>query len=450
MNENRFTHDLIVIGAGSGGIAGARRAAKHGAKVAVIENKLPGGTCVNVGCVPKKLMWHAGGLRHATHEASGYGYSEIHAELDWGKLVQRREDYLRRLNGIYLGNLEKDGIDYIQGAARFSCASKVEVGDQALTAPHILIATGAKPQVPDVPGAELGISSDGFFALTKQPERVVISGSGYIAVELAGLLRALGSQVDLVIRRDAVLRSFDTMLSEVLLAEMKQAGIRVHTSSEITGLSKDGDGIRAAINGNSEELIADEVIWAIGREPNTDGLNLAAAGLETNQRGFIETDERQNTPVEGIYAVGDVTGRAQLTPVAIAAARRWAERVFAEKDGYLDYNLIPTVVFSHPPIGTVGLSEAQAREKYGDEVKIYQSQFKSLYYALIDEKVQSAMKLVTVGADEKVVGCHVIGPGSDEMMQGFAVAIKMGATKSDFDNTVAIHPTASEELVTMV
>lgn len=450
MTENRFTHDLIVIGAGSGGIAGARRAAKHGAKVAVVENNLPGGTCVNVGCVPKKLMWHAAGLNHAMHEAGGYGFSVGKATLDWAQLVEAREAYLRRLNGIYLNNLNNDGIEYIEGEAGFVCASQVRAGERTLTAPHILIATGAEPQIPPIPGAELGMTSDGFFALKEQPGRVIVSGSGYIAVELAGLLRALGSEVDLVIRRDAVLRSFDEMLSEVLMQEMLAAGIRVHTSSQVISLRNDQERVIAELDGDSEALQADEVIWAIGRSPKTVGLNLESAGLTTNDHGYIETDERQNTSVEGIYAVGDVTGRAQLTPVAIAAARRWADRVFSGKDGYLDYRQIPTVVFSHPPIGTVGLSEAEAVDQYGESVKIYRSRFKSLYYALIDQKVESAMKLVTVGDEERVVGCHIIGPGSDEMLQGFAVAIKMGATKADFDATIAIHPTASEELVTMV
>lgn len=442
-------YDLVVIGGGSGGIAAARRAAQQGARVALVEQGPLGGTCVNQGCVPKKVMWHAAQLAHAFEDAAGYGFDLQLKGHDWAGLKQARDAYITRLNGIYQHNLEKDGVEILHGLGSFRDARSVLVGERVLTAQHVLIASGGRPQRPDVPGAELGTDSDGFFRLDRCPERVAVVGSGYIAVELAGMLRALGAQVTLIVRGKQLLRSFDDMLGESLLAAMRAQGIEVLMETQVTALAAAAGGVRADLS-NKTSASYTTLLWAIGREPNTEGLGLEAIHVRTDKHGFVQTDAYQNSSVPGIYAVGDVTGRAALTPVAIAAGRRLADRLFGGKpDSKLDYAQIPSVVFSHPPIGTVGLSEAEAREQHGDAVKVYVSRFNALYYGVLEHKVPSHMKLVTVGPAEKVVGCHVIGQGADELLQGFAVAMRMGATKRDFDDTIAIHPTSAEELVTM-
>lgn len=441
--------DLLVIGGGSGGIATARRAARHGARVALVEQGDLGGTCVNVGCVPKKVMWHAASLAEEFEQAADYGFEVSGLRHDWGKLVSRREAYIERLNGIYQNNLEKDGIQLIRGRASLRSATEVQVGEQLLQARHLLLATGGSPAWPDIPGAELGMDSDGFFALKARPESVAVVGSGYIAVELAGVLQALGAKVSLLLRKHSALREFDSMLGEHLLSCYEQAGMQVLRETQIESLQQTETGVRAALNTGTQQDYG-AVIWAIGRKPNTQGLNLEAAGVATDKSGFVTTDEWQVSSKPNIFAVGDLTGRAQLTPVAIAAGRRLADRVWGgQADRKLDYNCIPTVLFSHPPVGTVGLTEAQAREQYGDEVEVFQSSFRALYYGVLDHKLESRIKLICVGAEQKIVGCHSIGPGSDEMLQGFAVAVRMGARKSDFDDTVAIHPTAAEEFVTL-
>lgn len=440
-------YDYLVIGGGSGGIASARRAAQNGARVAVVESARLGGTCVNVGCVPKKLMWHAGMLAHALEDAPGYGFAPVERKHDWAQLVADREAYLRRLNGIYESNLGKDAVDIYRGHARFVTPHKVDVDGQQLEAEHVLIATGGKPTVPDIPGAQLGMTSDGFFALTERPQRVALVGGGYIAVELAGVLRALGSEVHLLVRSDHVLRHFDDILSQTLTTYMRDSGIHMHVNVVPEALSAQSDAVHVALS-DGGGLDVDALIWATGREPNLDGLE--GADLALDARAHIAVDEWQQTSQAQVYAVGDVTSAPALTPVAIQAGRRLADRLFGgHSEAKLDHDCVPTVVFSHPPIGTVGLSEADARQRYGDEVKVYRAEFKALHNALLAHKQPSAVKLVVVGEDERVVGLHSIGPGSDEMLQGFAVAIKMGARKRDLDDTIAIHPTASEELVTL-
>ncbi len=441
--------ELLVIGGGSGGIACARRAAQYGAQVAVIESGHLGGTCVNVGCVPKKLMWHAGQLAHALDEAPGYGFDPVPVRHDWASLVERREAYLRRLNGIYQRNLESDAVEIIPGQARFEDPHTVSVGGRRIKARQILIATGGEPMIPEIPGAELGLSSDGFFALCERPQRVVVVGAGYIAAELAGVLRALGSEVHLVLRHDRILRHFDALLGEVLMQEMRDAGMVLHGDSGVTELRRNGELLDVALLGG-QRLQADALIWAIGRRPRIQPLNLAAAGVELDARSHIVVDEWQATAQPHIFALGDVTAAPALTPVAIQAGRRLADRLYGgQADSRLDTHMLPTVVFSHPPIGTIGLSEAEARARHGDAVKVYQGWFKGLYSALLEHKTQSAVKMVVLGPEEKVIGLHSIGPGADEMMQGFAVAMRMGATKRDFDGTIAIHPSAAEELVTL-
>ena len=443
-------YDLVVIGGGSGGLAHAQRAADYGASAAVVEKGPLGGTCVNVGCVPKKVMWYAAQQAHQFHHAADYGFDVEMRGHDWAGLKARRDAYIKRLNGIYQNNLDKRGVIYIAGRARFVDAHTLDVDGRRVEADRIVVATGGRPTVPDIPGAELGITSDGFFELGSRPQRVLIAGSGYIAVELAGVFRAMGSDVQLVVRKDSVLRDFDAMLGAELMEAMARDGIDLIKRVVPQSVEQTDDGaVLHAADGRSFGPV-DCLVWAIGRSPNTDSLDAENAGIERDPWGFVPTDKFQKTNVEHIFALGDVTGRAQLTPVAIAAGRRLADRLYGGMEGrHLEYELIPTVIFSHPPIGTVGLSEDMARQLHGDDVKAYQSGFTGMYYALGSDKRRSVMKLVTVGDDERIVGCHVIGEGADEMMQGFAVAIRMGATKKDFDDTVAIHPTSAEELVTM-
>ena len=442
--------DLLVIGGGSGGLAHAQRAAEYGVNAAVVEYGPLGGTCVNVGCVPKKVMWYAAHYAHELHHVADYGYDVSVKGHDWAALKARRDAYVARLNGIYSNNLNKRGVTYIAGAARFIDAHTVSVGNSEYQAERIVVATGGQPMVPGIPGAELGITSDGFFELERQPKRVLIAGSGYIAVELAGIFSGLGSETQVIVRKDGVLREFDKMLSSELMDEMQKSGIALDTGVVPAVVRKTDEGLMLKAEDGREFGPVDTLVWAIGRSPNTATLDLHKAGVDMDERGFVPTDDLQATNVEHIHALGDVTGRAALTPVAIAAGRRLADRLYGGMEGrHLDYGLIPTVIFSHPTIGTVGMSEDEAREKYGDDVKVYTSGFTPMFYALGDDKQRSAMKLITAGDDERVVGCHVFGDGADEMMQGFAVAMRMGATKKDFDDTVAIHPTSSEELVTM-
>ena len=443
-------YDYIAIGGGSGGLGTAQRAAEYGARVAVIQPERLGGTCVNVGCVPKKLTWTAAMLAHAAEDARGYGFDLTVHGHDWARLKAARDAFVARLNAIYAANLEKRKIDWLDGTARFLDAHTLAVGGEVLTAPHITIATGGAPSVPDIPGKALGITSDGFFALTERPRNVAVIGSGYVAVELAGAFAALGAKVTLFIRHDRLLRGFDLMLSTALMREMRADGITLVTGAIPAALRPAESGTELVLADGRVFGGFDCVLWAVGREPVTASLDLARAGVARYDDGVVITDKFQGTNVAGIYAIGDVTGREALTPVAIAAGRRLADRLFGGMpDRFLDYRLTPTVIFSHPPIGTVGLSEAAARELYGAEVKVYGADFMPMYYALTETKRRAEMKLVCVGEEERIVGLHVIGQGADEMLQGFAVAVRMGALKRDFDDTIAIHPTAAEELVTM-
>lgn len=445
--------DFVVIGGGSGGLAAAQRAAEYGAKVAIVESGPLGGTCVNVGCVPKKVMWNAADIADGLEDAAEYGFRLGSGEShDWPLLKNKRDAYVLRLNSIYETNLAKRHIEVVRGRGSFIDVRTVGVGSRALTAPHILVAVGGRPILPDIPGAELGITSDGFFDLDKRPDRVAVVGSGYIAIELSGILAALGAKATLVLRGQAALKDFDSMLGEAMLTIMRDEGIEIVTNAWPQALERSATGALDLEVRDGRRLTAfDDVIWAIGRGPAVEELGLARAGVALDAYGFIVTDKFQVTSSEGIYAVGDVTGRAQLTPVAIGAGRRLSDRLFGgQTDRYLDYDNIPTVVFGHPPIGTVGLTEDAARAQYGDEgVTVFRSGFVPMYHALTTRKPRTDMKLVTVGPEQRVVGVHVIGPGADEMMQGFAVALRLGATKKDFDDTVAIHPTSAEELVTM-
>lgn len=445
------TFDYIVIGGGSGGIASANRAGMHGAKVLLIEGANIGGTCVNVGCVPKKVMWSASEMNAMMlQQAKEYGFDVTIDDFNFSRLVENRQMYIERLHGLYMKGLASNGVTVMKGFAKFVAKRTVEVNGEKYHAPHILIATGGKIVRPNIPGAEFGIDSNGFFELTEQPKSVAVVGAGYIAVEIAGVLNGLGSETHLAFRKETFLRDFDEMMISGLTESYEKQGIHLHAHSVPKEVTKESDGYHLFFeNGNS--LVVSEIIWAIGRTPNVESLDLEKTEVSVTNQGAIQVDDYQNTTQEGIYAVGDVIGKVNLTPVAIAAGRRLSERLFnGQKKACLNYETIPTVVFSHPTIGTVGLTEKEARVKYTNEkIKIYTSTFTPMQYAITDLKEKCHMKLVCVGEKETIVGLHGIGLGVDEMLQGFAVAIKMGATKADFDETVAIHPTGAEEFVTM-
>ena len=445
-------YDIIAIGGGSGGSATMNRAAMHGAKAAVIEGNIIGGTCVNVGCVPKKVMWYGAQVSETLKNyAADYGYTIGETSFDFKTLRKNREAYIERSRQAFSNNFNRNGVDYIEGYARFVDKNTVEVNGEHIRTKHIVIATGSYAFIPNVPGSELGGTSDDVFAWEELPESVSIIGAGYIAVELAGVLHALGVKTDLFVRKGGPLRGFDQGIVEVLVEEMKKNGQPLHTHKVPQKLEKLDNGDIQIHFEDGTTHTSQKVIWAVGRKANVSQLNLEAAGVALNERGFIQVDEYQNTTTPGIYALGDVSGEKELTPVAIKAGRTLAERLFNGKtDAKMDYELIPTVVFSHPAIGSIGLTQEQAEAKYGAEnIKVYQSTFAGMYSAITVHRQMTKLKLITLGEEEKVIGLHGIGGGIDEMIQGFAVAVKMGATKADFDATVAIHPTASEEFVTM-
>lgn len=451
MKNNQF--DLIVLGGGSGGIASAMRAAKYGAKVAVVEAHFLGGTCVNLGCVPKKIMFNASVIADILHHAPDYGFPSASTQLNWNTLVDQRNAYIERLRENYTKRFSQFNITLLRGMGAFQNQHSISVQDTIYQAPHIIIATGSEPAVPKIHGVQHTIDSDGFFALSKQPEKVAIIGSGYIGVELAGVLNRLGTETHLLMRGIRPLSRFDSVLGDSLLDMMQQQGMHIyqnHTAHEIN-LHSDGKKTIICQNGSGIPGL-DVIITAVGRKPKITALNLEKAKVATDQQNLIVVDAWQNTSTQGIYALGDVTNAPALTPVAIAAGRRLADRLFGQQpEACLNYDNICSVIFSHPPIGTVGLSEQQAIKQYGaEQIKIYQTRFTPMFDAFADKKTPTVMKLVTLGKEEKIIGLHVIGLGADEMLQGFGVAVKMGACKKDFDNTVAVHPTSAEEFVTMV
>lgn len=444
--------DLVVIGGGSGGLAGAFRAASHGARVALLEPKELGGTCVNVGCVPKKAMWLAAELSQKIALASSLGFDVPPPVLDWKEFIVHRQRYIAGIHASYLKRLDESGIVLMPCHGRLRDAHTVVNADGVpLQAAHVLIATGGRPSRPDIPGATRGQVSDDFFTLCAAPRRMAIVGGGYVAVELAGVLQALGSQVELFVRGPRLLEGFDAQIAAELADDMRQHGVRVHFGYAVAALEEAADGgvIVLAEDGTRSERF-DGLIFATGRAPNTRGIGLEAAGVILDARGFVQVDAWQDTAVSGIHAVGDVTGQAALTPVAIAAARRLMDRVFGgQADARLDYRDIATVVFSHPPAGKVGLTEAEARAAHGEGVTTYTARFRPMLHALADSPQRSLFKLVCVGEEQRVVGIHLLGEGADEMLQGFAVALKKGVTLADLHDTVAIHPTSAEEVVLM-
>lgn len=444
------THfDLIAIGGGSGGLAVAETAAQLGKRVAVIETGALGGTCVNNGCVPKKVMWYAANLAHAVEDAPAFGIPAQAGNTRWQHLVQQRQQYIGDIHQYWDRYVSTSAIERITGFAKFIDSNTVMVDGTHYSADHIVIATGGQSIVPPVPGTELGITSDGFFQLQQQPKKVAVVGGGYIAVELSGVLQALGSRVSIFALENRILERFDDMISDSLSTEMQAQGIELHTGFQVSALEKMDGGIRVIARDGKSFSGFDTVIWAVGRAANTRGLDLERAGVTAMSNGIIPVDDYQNTNVAGVYAIGDITGKSPLTPVAISAGRKLAARLFNyEAESKLDYSNIPSVVFSHPPIATIGRNENEARRLY-DRVTVYESKFTPMRYALTSRQSKTAMKLICAGKEEIVVGIHIIGDNADEMLQGFAVAVKMGARKSDFDQTIAIHPSSAEELVTL-
>lgn len=439
--------DLFVVGAGSGGVRAARMAAQRGAKVAIAEMGALGGTCVNVGCIPKKLYSYAAHYAEAFEEAHGYGWPVQAPAFDWPRLKANRAAEIARLNGVYEAVLEGSGATLLRGRARIVGPHEVEVGGERFAARHLLVATGGHPVMPEVPGGDLAISSNEMFDLPRFPSRLVVIGGGYIACEMASIFRGLGAQVTQLVRSSRLLRGFDADIAAFLAAEMGKKGIDIRLGTHLTHIERTADGLQVALH-DGRQLLADTVLAATGRAPNTAGLGLAEAGVALGARGEVLVDAGYRSSVPSILAVGDVTDRFQLTPVAIAEAMVVVDQLFGDGRRRLDYDFIPTAVFTHPGIGTVGWTEAQARERYA-AVRTYQSEFRSLKHTLSGSAERTLMKLVVDDASDRVVGLHMVGADAGETVQGFAVALRAGATKALFDSTVGIHPTAAEEFVTM-
>lgn len=439
--------DLFVIGAGSGGVRAARMAAQRGARVAVADDRPLGGTCVNLGCIPKKLYSFAAHYAEAFEESHGYGWSVSAPVLDWQALKAARAAEITRLNGIYAQLLSGAGVRVLRGRARVVGANQVEVGGQRYRARHILVATGGHPVVPVFAGSELAITSNDIFDLPSFPEHLLVVGGGYIACEFASIFRGLGAQVTQLYRGEQVLRGFDTDIGRFVAEEMRKKGVDLRTRSDVERIDRDGDRLRVTLRDGSVQL-ADQVLYATGRDPNTAGLGLAEVGVRLAANGAVLVDAHYGSSVPGIHAVGDVIDRVHLTPVALAEAMALVDHLFGTHRRAVDYELIPTAVFTHPSVGTVGLSEAQARERFG-ALRIFRSEFKALKHTLSGSTERTLMKLVVEAATDRVVGLHMVGADAGETIQGFAVALKAGATKAVFDATIGIHPTAAEEFVTM-
>jgi glutathione reductase (NADPH) len=443
--------DLFIIGAGSGGVRAARMAAQRGARVAVAEAAALGGTCVNVGCIPKKLYSYAAHYGHDLRDATGYGWDVGTPRFDWKRLRANRATEIARLNRIYEKLLLDAGVRILRGWASLVDGHTIHLqtthGAETFTARHILIATGGTPTVPAVANAELGVSSDAMFDLDPFPRRLAVVGGGYIACEFASIFRGLGAQVHLLYRGEQVLRGFDDEVRAFIAGQLQADGIDLRLGTDVASLARTTHGIDVQLSEGST-LQADAVLFATGRVPNVSGLGLEAAGVRQGRNGAIEVDAQHRTSVPSIHAVGDVTARVQLTPVALAEAMVVVDQLFGDGKRTLDYDLIPTAVFTHPAIGTVGLTEDQARERYG-RVRVFRSDFKALRHTLTDSTERCLVKLVVDAATDRVVGLHMVGPDAGEVVQGFAVAMRAGATKAVFDSTIGIHPTVAEEFVTL-
>ena len=444
-----YDFDLFVIGAGSGGVRAARFAAGFGAKVAVAESRYLGGTCVNVGCVPKKLLVYGAHFAEDFEQSQGFGWSLGEAQFDWATLIANKDREIQRLNGIYRNLLVNSGVSLYEGHAKLVGPHEVEINGQRFSAEHILIATGGWPQIPEIPGREHAISSNEAFYLKSLPKRVLVVGGGYIAVEFAGIFHGLGAQTTLVYRGEMFLRGFDGAVRKHLHEELSKRGMDLQFNADIVRIDKQPDGSLKATLKDGRELLTDCVFYATGRRPMLDNLGLENTAVKLDKRGFIEVDEQYQSNEPSILAIGDVIGRVQLTPVALAEGMAVARRLFKpEQYRPVDYQMIATAVFSLPNIGTVGLSEEQAREA-GHKVQIFESRFRAMKLTLTDCQERTLMKLVVDADTDKVLGCHMVGPEAGEIIQGLAIALKAGATKRDFDETIGVHPTAAEEFVTM-
>lgn len=444
-----YDFDLYVIGAGSGGVRAARFAAGFGAKVAVAESRYLGGTCVNVGCVPKKLLVYGAHFAEDFEQASGFGWSLGEANFDWATLIANKDREINRLNGIYRNLLVNSGVTLHEGHARLVDAHQVEINGDRFTAKHILIATGGWPQIPEIPGREHAIGSNEAFFLKELPKRVLVVGGGYIAVEFAGIFHGLGAQTSLLYRGDLFLRGFDDSVRTHLKEELTKRGLDLQFNADIERIDKQADGSLKATLKDGRVLEADCVFYATGRRPMLDNLGLENTGVKLDKRGFVEVDDLYQTAESSILAIGDVIGRVQLTPVALAEGMAVARRLFKpEQYRSVDYAMIPTAVFSLPNIGTVGLTEEEAKEK-GHTVQIFESRFRPMKLTLTECQEKTLMKLVVDADTDQVLGCHMVGPDAGEIVQGLAIALKAGATKQHFDDTIGVHPTAAEEFVTM-
>jgi len=444
-----YDFDLFVIGAGSGGVRAARFAAGYGARVAVAESRYLGGTCVNVGCVPKKLLVYGAHFAEDFEQAQGFGWSLGEAKFDWPTLIANKDREIQRLNGIYRNLLLGSGVTLLEGHARLLDEHRVEFAGQCYSARHILIATGGWPRIPAIPGREHAISSNEAFFLEQLPRRVLVVGGGYIAVEFASIFHGLGAETSLLYRRELFLRGFDGAVREHLRDELSKRGLDLQFNTDIERIDKQADGSLLATLQDGRVLATDCVFYATGLRPMLDNLGLENTGVELDERGFIKVDEHFQTSAPSILALGDVIGRVQLTPVALAEGMAVARRLFkAEEYRPVDYQMIPTAVFSLPNIGTVGLTEEQAKAA-GHAVKIYESRFRPMKLTLTECQERTLMKLVVDAGNDRVLGCHMVGPEAGEIVQGLAVALKAGATKRIFDETIGVHPTAAEEFVTM-
>lgn len=442
-----YDYDFFVIGGGSGGVRAARIASQHGAKVALAESALLGGTCVNVGCVPKKLLVMASHVRDELDDAAGFGWTVGESTFDWPTLIANKDKELARLRGFYRKGLDSAGVTTLQGRARLVSPHEIEVGTQRISAKTILIATGGRADKPDVPGAELAITSDDAFALPSLPKRVLIYGAGYVGLEFAGVFRGLGSDVTVVHRSAQVLRGFDADVSEAVADALAHRGICLEAKTTVESLQRQGDALRVQLSGG-KHVTADVVLFATGRTPNTDNLGLEAAGVKLGQRGEVIVDADSRSSVDNIYAVGDCTDRIALTPVAIAEGHAVADTVFGGKPHQADHHLVPTAVFTQPTVATVGLTEEQARAQLSD-VHIYQARVRPMKDTLGGREERAMFKLVVDGATDRVIGCHLVGPHVDEIIQGIAVAMRCGVTKAQLDSTVGIHPSLGEDLLTI-
>jgi glutathione reductase (NADPH) len=444
----RYDFDMITIGAGSGGVASSRRAGSYGARVAIVEESRIGGTCVLRGCVPKKLLVYGAQFADAFADAAGFGWTVAPPKFNWPSLIGAKNKELDRLEQIYVNMLKNSAVEIIEGRGVLVDPHTVEVAGRAYTAENILIATGGHPTVPAIPGIEHVISSNEALDLPKLPRKIIIVGGGYIAVEFAGIFRGFGCEVVEMIRREELLHGFDDDIRVSLALEMRNRGIEIHTRTQVARIEKDPREGYTVFTGIGQEISADLVMYATGRGPNTKGLGLDAVGVKSNEKGAVLVDEWQKTSVPNIYAVGDVTDRLNLTPVAISEGRAIAETLYNNNPIKVDHADVPTAVFSNPPIGTVGLTEEQARKEYGD-VEVYAARFRPMKNTLSGREERTFMKLVVDGRSDRVLGCHMLGPDAPEIVQGLAIAIKCGASKKMFDQTVGIHPSAAEEFVTM-